>query len=278
VVGVDVGVRLRGGRAIATPCIRVHVVEKIPDGRLRRRERLPARIEGVEVDVIAGGCAATACEAAARVLRIYRNPVRGGVAIGARGETTFGTLAAVVRDPSNAACGLTAHHVIVRVPSRHVIQPAGSPTQIGKVAASVLDSRMDAAVIALDGGRRTGPGVMWIGPVGGVVDSIPDTDLPFPVRMVGACSGKSAGLVTSTSLDIRVDYASGPILMRSQLHIVADGAGGEFSREGDSGALVVERGGTRAVGLLFAGERQGSGDYGVATPIRRVLDEFNVAF
>lgn len=273
---VDVGLRLRRGRPTDEVAIRVHVEAKPPCEDLPPRSRLPEEIDGVLVDVIEGTCRPLACPAATATLRVRRSRLRGGYAIGRWEGGGFGTIAALAADDAGAEHLLTAQHVIAG--SAAVVQPAGSGSAVGTVSPlGVLSPWMDAGLVNLDGSRKALGGLHWLGMLAGV-RTIRETDLPLPVRIVGACSGRSRGQVTSIRFDPVIEYPSaGRIRFRQQLHIAGERPGSEFSQGGDSGALVVDEG-TRAVGLLFAGEGPGQNDHGVATPIGRVLDRLRVAF
>jgi hypothetical protein len=273
VVAVDVGVSLRRGRPTRTPAIRIHVERKLPLAELPPGRTFASSIEGVPVDVIEAVYAPLACLADGWVLRIYRNPLIGGVAIGGSGLAGFGTLGAVLLDKAGAPAALTAAHVVRG--AKEVLQPPSIGEPIGRVADSVIDRSMDAAVVALEGDRDAIPGLHGIGGISGVFDPIPPTRLPLPVRFVGACTGRGRGFVTSTALSLSIDYGGLAVTLANQLHIVGRD-GRELSRPGDSGALVLEEGSGLAVGLLFAGEPKGASDFGVATPIRRILDRFAV--
>jgi hypothetical protein len=276
VVAVDVGVRLRRGRPTKTPAIRIHVAEKLPKEALAKTRRFPRALKGVPVDVIETNLAPLRCPPSSGHLRVFRDPLIGGVAIAPSRQREFGTFGAMVRNPENINFALTAQHV-VNAETPVMVQPPQVAQPIGNVAAKVLDETMDAALVRLEG-RDSVSGIDGIGPITGVLDPIPLTALPLDVRIMGACSGASEGFVTSRSFDIEIQYPSGPVRFKNQLHLVGAVSGQEFSRGGDSGAIVLERHGSRAVGLLFAGESPGGSDFGVATPIRSILKRLGVEF
>jgi len=138
---------------------------------------------------------------------------------------------------------------------------------------------MDAGLVSLNGTRPSVGGIDGIGPLHSTFDPIPLTRIPLPVEIVGACSGRSSGFVTSVSATIPITYPSGrTIWFSEQLHIVSAQPGREFSKGGDSGAVLFDTESHRAIGLLFAGEPSGAHDFAIATPIRRVLDRLGVTF
>jgi len=98
------------------------------------------------------------------------------------------------------------------------------------------------------------------------------------VAKVGRTTGVTRGRITAFELDdVVVAYDIGNVSFDNQIEI--DGVGsGPFSDGGDSGSLIVDRGGY-AVAQLFAGSdtggRSGRG-LTYATPIQTVLDQLKV--
>jgi hypothetical protein len=93
------------------------------------------------------------------------------------------------------------------------------------------------------------------------------------VTKLGRTTGRTVGRVSAFEVDnVVVAFEAG--LLRFDDQIEVTGAGRPFSAGGDSGSLITEAVGDRAVGLLFAGsERGGADDLGVtfANPIATVL-------
>jgi hypothetical protein len=138
VISIDVGVRLRAGRPTKTPAIRIHVEKKLSQKALPKRRRFPRSLKGVPVDVIETTFTPLACPPASGHLRVFRDPLIGGVAIGHAGQRDFGTLGAVVTNAEKMKLALTAQHVVIE-PSPEVVQPPRVNQIIGKVALDVLD-------------------------------------------------------------------------------------------------------------------------------------------
>jgi hypothetical protein len=239
------------------------------------------------VDIIEGHYGPHGCPDETLNRRIYRDPLVGGIAIGNSALAEFGTLGCFLTDEQDATYLLCCQHVLVaggEPASDVIIQPARGQIvtpdrtpRIATVTRGVLDRRMDAAIAQLTTGRKVRNDLMPIGAPTGVLDPIPRSCLPLAVTKVGACTGVSDGFVDSIDFSVRVEYPQGVVRLENQIHIVAEEPGGEFSREGDSGAVVVERETRRVVGLLCAGEMSGEAEYGVASPIGPILREFKVS-
>ncbi|HUG36958.1 MAG TPA: hypothetical protein VML54_08420 [Candidatus Limnocylindrales bacterium] len=96
--------------------------------------------------------------------------------------------------------------------------------------------------------------------------------LGMEVQKYGRTTGYTRGRVSGIHATLEVDYRSGVVRFEDQ--IVISGSG--FSAPGDSGSLIVSRGGflsdRRPVGLLFAGSSGAT----IANPIGPVLERFGV--
>jgi len=55
VVGCAIGYKHVGGRKTDELCIVCYVIEKKPEGKLRREDIIPKRIEGIPTDVVKSG-------------------------------------------------------------------------------------------------------------------------------------------------------------------------------------------------------------------------------
>jgi hypothetical protein len=278
VIGVSLGLAYKNGKMTLQPAIRVHLAQKVHQNELKWNQKIPGTIGGVRVDVIESSFEPTSQLASASRLRILRNPMFGGVALTRVNKTNYGTLSALVADAAGNRFVLTAQHV-VGATGGQIVQPALG-TLIGQVHSTRLNSDMDAALVRLTTSRQINSGVsdslqytqspLLVRP--GTVDSL---SLPFPVDVIGASSGKTIGFIDAVQTAMDVEYPGQTVSFVNQLHLVGDGS--EISRGGDSGALVLERGTNKVIALLFAGESEGS-DFGLATPIHRILDEFAVSF
>ena len=55
VTGVGIGYKEVGGEETSTLCIRVYVIDKLPESELEEKDVLPSSIEEIPVDVIESG-------------------------------------------------------------------------------------------------------------------------------------------------------------------------------------------------------------------------------
>jgi hypothetical protein len=90
------------------------------------------------------------------------------------------------------------------------------------------------------------------------------------VQKYGRTSGLTVGWVDGINATVMVTYSTGVARFVGQ--VLVNGRG-TFSRDGDSGSLIVTTAGRQPVGLLFAGTSSG---YTFANPIGAVLKAFNV--
>lgn len=134
---------------------------------------------------------------------------------------------------------------------------------------------VDAAIavpdpaIALQPGQIPGIGAFTIAP----------TDIlqkQINVSKLGRTSGLTRGVVTLIEFDhCVVDSEIGILTYDDQIEI--KGVDGPFSREGDSGSLVVTEH-NEAVGMVFCGNEFANDGLGVtyANPLSKVMDAFNL--
>jgi hypothetical protein len=92
------------------------------------------------------------------------------------------------------------------------------------------------------------------------------------VEKWGRTTGHTTGSITTRSLDVQVDFENDTLEFIDQFE-VKGGRGTMFCDGGDSGSLILERDTFHAVGLLFAGNKNGTT---YATPIDEVLTSFSV--
>lgn len=278
-MGVSLGLAYKRGRLTRDPAIRVHIKKKHGLSMLKWNQAFPKRVKGVRIDVVQSEYQSHSELPAAWPMRILRNPMAGGVAIARNGQVSYGTLSALAVDSVGVQYVLTAQHVAGNA-STVIVQAVGG-SRIGVVHLAELNPSMDAALIRLTSSRKIDPGVTDFGnyhqsPLVTRPGTVDAQSLPLAVNVIGASSGKTTGFIDAVSASLDVDYPGGQsISFIDQLHLVGNGA--EISRQGDSGALVLERGTNRVIALLFAGEKTGE-DFALATPIHRILDKFKVNF
>lgn len=144
---------------------------------------------------------------------------------------------------------------------------AQSSTAVGK--ASAQSAGTNAADCALARPVNT---TMFSPPIRniGMVTGTRPPALGMRVRKTGRTTDTTEGNVTLLNATIDVDYntSKGPRTARFTNQVICS----SMSQGGDSGALVVEAGTNRAVGLLFAGSQLAS----IFTPIDVVLNALDV--
>lgn len=255
VVGLDLGIKRRAGALLAGPAIRVHVSEKAGPDKLNPRQCLPDAIEGVPVDVVESSFRVRlACPGSTGTHRLSVRPLVAGCSIGHFGEDKFGTLGPVVTAPDGTRGALTCAHVcstgdIVR-------QPHKVGNRIGQVIADRSTNELDAAFIEFDPDCPSKAAAMKIGPLSNSISVPRPKDLPFAVDLIGACSGRTRGVVIALEFEGTVNYPDGDRRVSRQLCIESS-EDGVFARSGDSGSVVVD--GQRPVGVLIAADEGGRG-------------------
>ncbi|MFC4334309.1 chymotrypsin family serine protease [Salininema proteolyticum] len=276
---VDVGYRWRAGRLRTDEvCVRVWVEAKgdpIPAG-----EFVPGDLDGVATDVVERRLELKGPDT------VRWNALVGGVSVGpcrdVGGGPVAGTLGAVVVD---SACGdlvgLTNWHVAVADDAGgegdRMVQPSrldgGScpDDEVGALVRSRLDERVDAAVVSLTG-REITRHVRGIGVLCGV--AVPE--LGMEVRKSGRTTDTTTGMVDGLEASVRVDYGPGFGVRQLEGQISLTGTDGRpFGQGGDSGSVVVTGDG-RAVGLYFAGDRDGTN--GIANTAADVAERLAITF
>jgi len=271
---------------------------------IRVRERSAAAqalIESVrrraagEVDVRTTGRIAVKASRPRLWQRRRHRPLQPGTSIG-HFAVTCGSLGAFVLDARDRLCVLSNNHVIANEDNAAVndaiLQPGVDDGGAGEDrVASLLrwprlstrgTNRVDAALGLLDREQAI-LGNHWYG-LGALHGALSVDDLlrdaRAPVAKLGRTTGLTRGRVTAVELDqVYVEYDRGDLRFDDQIEI--EGSGDRaFSDGGDSGSLVLGRGGL-AVGLLFAGsETGGRNDRGLTfvNPIESVLSKLGARF
>jgi hypothetical protein len=280
VTGVGVGLKLVDGQRTNEVCVRVYVRRKLPEAQLQTTELLPRTLDGVTVDVVEGEF--TFMQGDAPPLPLEQRVTRHfpfltpGVSVGGL-RVTAGTLGTAVYDVMGGGQMLLSNwHVLCGSPDcvqgEEIVQPGvfdGGTAPKDTVA--VLErfantDRVDAAVATVNGQRFLRDAIPGIG----LVRSIGGAALGTRVRKSGRTTGVTAGIVDDVSADVTVDG----LMFRDQISVVRDNED-VIVAGGDSGSLVVDEQ-NLAVGLLFAGKRDGS--RWIANQIQDVVDALQIRF
>src|SRR5262249_50405510 len=121
---------------------------------------------------------------------------------------------------------------------------------------------VDCAIAKASNASVVSNQILFIGSPQGVAPAAID----MAVHKFGRTTGYTVGQVTSIDTAVTVQYDLGKLTFTGQIIIVGNN-GQAFSNAGDSGSLIIERTGNKAVGLLFAG----STSHTIANHIEEVL-------
>ncbi len=284
VVGVGIGERIDGGRHTGVMALKFFVRVKYGDDQLTPSDRLPASIDGLPTDVEEVG---TFRRFQLPDPRTMIRPGPPGCSVGFEdpdGQVVMaGTFGALVKRGARRFV-LSNNHVLADENHLPVgaltFQPgfldAGIPPSTAPIArlSAFVELRasqpnfVDCAISEVDDDSLVSNSIIKIGVPKGPATA----QANMIVHKFGRTTGYRVGFVDTTMMDVLVDYAIGTLTFHDQ--IIIKGLNGQaFSDEGDSGALIVERNTSRAIGLLFAG----SPSHTIANHISDVFQALNVS-
>jgi hypothetical protein len=281
--GIDFGWVYTKGKRTQRLGVRFHMDRKRKPSELAISQRLPATLEGVEVDVLAVGYAPH--DSGPRAPQKVLDP---GISIGSRKQQTTGTLGPIVRDlVSGDTCLMSNWHVFCGGPEAvvgdEITQPGPMDYSNGATVALLsrwlrLDQQFDAAIARVVAG--TSVAAELFGTTLRVTATKPP-EVGMKLVKSGAVSGVTNAIVDGVSGSYRLNYAQYGYQLQwmSGFRLVPDPAASQtISLPGDSGSLWVDAGDGKAVGLHFAGEDDASplNDYALAHPIEEVFAQLNV--
>jgi len=289
VVGVGIGRKITQGKATTRHCIRIYVERKVAKGLIPKEFMLPAKLEGVETDVIEVG-RFRALPAAVPLPQKRARPARPGCSVGFQftgnkaGYVMAGTFGAVVTT-DGVLYILSNNHVLANenaLPNGSAIfQPGlldhGNPSkdQIAKLTRFIPvqaggPNAVDCAIAEIL--KQNTASASFLPKVGVLKSPAPiDAAEGMHVHKVGRTTGYTTGTVFDVSADVSVSYDLGAVTFQDQVLIRGDG-GGMFSAAGDSGSVIVDRATQRATALLFAG----SNTHTIANHLSDVLAQLQV--
>ena len=213
-------------------------------------------------------------------------PAFPGVSIG-HYNVTAGTLGCYVTDKKGIVYILSNNHVLADSNKGRwkdmVLQPGpedgGSVNtdSIAKLSYVVPLNRksfntMDAAIAKVESGIK----------IDTLVNNkikIAGTDSPalkMKVEKFGRTTGHTKGEITTTHLDVNVEFEGVHLEFHDQFEIkgkMQKSIRSKFCNDGDSGSVILELNTHKAIGLLFAGTKHGTT---FASPIEKVLSAFSV--
>ena len=213
-------------------------------------------------------------------------PLEPGAQVGMANKNFVGTLGGLVRDAAGRLYILSNSHVLAdegtAQPGHRIGQPFGT-TPIALLErfipfSTTTPNLVDCAIARLDHTSILGEG--WNGAlqdrIAGVREVTPD-DLGSDATKIGRTTGVRKGKVTAIEIDgLPVGYDVGVLRFNDQVEI-SGGPATDFSAAGDSGSLIVSLRDRKAIGLLFAGGKDGSGeDFTYANRLTSVLGALGV--
>ncbi|HEX6089681.1 MAG TPA: hypothetical protein VFZ13_05935 [Gemmatimonadales bacterium] len=215
----------------------------------------------------------------------FNRPVPIGISIGNVTECSAGTLGARV-SKGNTKYILSNNHVLARqnaaANGEDILQPGRYDTgcsftlndAIADLSQAIPisfsnDNQVDAAIAAIRSGSvdsattSAGYGVPGRTPVNAAIG--------MSVQKCGRTTNCTTGTISTLNATVNVQYSGG--IARFVGQIVISGRRGAFSKQGDSGSLIVTANAAASpVALLFAGSQT----YTIGNPIQAVLTSLGV--
>ena len=291
IVGVGVAEKIVAGKPTGVLAVKFFVKTKYPKGAVR--SLLPKTIDGVPTDVEQAGTfrafarrrGTAAVRAALPNPRARARPALPGSSIGFRiaGDQYVmgGTFGALVKTSSQVYI-LSNNHVLADENRLRIGAPIYQPAlldhgrvesdQIAELARFVKlqanrFNKIDAAIARPLNRNLAGREVLHIGAPNGTTAATID----MMVHKFGRTTSYTVGRVVSVDTDVTVEYETANFTFENQ--IIIQGANAQmFSDQGDSGALVLQRGTNAAIGLLFGG----GPDHTIANHLGDVLRSLRV--
>ncbi len=282
VVGVGIGERVENGRHTGVLALKFLVRVKYGEDQLTPSDRLPESINGLPTDVEEVG---TFRAFQTQDPQDLLQPSPPGCSVGFQhpnGVAVAGTFGALVKRGARRFI-LSNNHVLANENELPIGAPtfqpgfldAGNPPStrpIGRLSAfaelRATNNLVDCAISEVSDLTLVTNSIIRIGVPAGVTQA----QTNMPVHKFGRTTRYRVGFVETTMMDVLVNYRLGTLGFRNQ--IIIRGLNGEaFSDDGDSGALIVERNTSRAVGLLIAG----SSSHTIANHISEVFSALNVS-
>jgi hypothetical protein len=217
---------------------------------------------------------------------VWPRPVPIGVSTGNAGECSAGTISCRVKDASGNVYALSNNHVYAlentALTGSQVLQPGRYDTQCAYDAANVIGTLYYFVPIAFGGTNTvdcaiatTTTDLLGTGTPPDGYGTPKSTTVPPAVNMAvekyGRTTSLTNGTITGINATVNVGYSTGTATFVGQIIVQSRKA---FIKAGDSGSLLVTNPGTNPVGLLFAGNQNGT--YAVANHIGDVLSALGV--
>ncbi|MGD0013827.1 MAG: hypothetical protein ABSD56_05315 [Bryobacteraceae bacterium] len=286
---VGIGRKIKAGEPTDTPAVRVYVTRK---AAVPRSERIPRTVNGVPTDVIEAPPACFLAASCTQNRTAAVRPLIGGVSTshvsGATGTIGYFCRSTRAQDSASDVFVLSNAHIYANCGAAEtgdaLIQPGSADG--GSIAHHVAayhravslifggaPNEVDAAIGRLIPGVVYSASICSIGPVNGAVHGAEDDE----VVKHGRTTGYTEGVIEDELIDFIMlpGKSSSYVKFRDQMRIVPAGpAGSVIAASGDSGSLVVKKGGHEAVGLLHSAAIDGS--YAYASHVDKVLSQLKI--
>jgi hypothetical protein len=281
VVGVGVAEKLTGNKPTGQLALTFYVQRKLPPDEIPASELIPVAVprsirgrRPIPTDVVALGRLRPHAN-------VTRQVIQPGFSIG-HVKALAGTLGAIVTGRTGGPQMLSNSHVLARSGRAKIGDQVLYPGEFdgGEAPQDVLGrlvnfkkfrtggrfvNDVDCAVASLNASRRSDVTVEIKGL--GAPQGITKPRRGMQVVKVGRATGNTTGIIRDVHLSFWMHYEGiGEVGFRNQVLC------SRYAAPGDSGALVLEKGTMKAVGLHFAGAERGS----VFNPIDKVLDALQV--
>ncbi len=314
VIGMNIGYRIKGGRATDERVVTVYVARKVDPSRLAKEDLIPKTIkigtQEVPVDVVEGQIPNPS------IFTIRSRPLRGGSSIGLVTGFASGTGGVCVTLNDRNTYILSCNHVIagenLTPIGTRIVQPSlgdgGNATNDAVATLSdfiPLDfgtttitlpippfitvtfpnpNFVDAAIAQVINPNQFNVGnreIHWIGYPQMLLPQSGGWNWPQITSLLGrrVCKmGRTTEFTIGTISSLWLDTFVGPYDTGQRAwfedQVQIIGANGPFSRRGDSGSLIVDFETREPIGLLFAGMLDGS--FTLANPIHEVLNRLQI--
>ena len=291
IVGYGLGRKVSGGSLADEWAIEVLVKEKLEPRFLSEESFIPATFNGFPTDVKVIG----EIFSHAGFQGTFSTPVPAGCCISlAKPTGGFGTLGCLVVAASGNLCILSNDHVMGGIPGggvgSKVVQRAFGSSDLTNIIATVeqtitpqinspnndVDAAIASTMKSLVSAQALGYGQIDPNDLG--VQEVSQFDVlnRLTVQKSGMRTGFTQGVISGIMQFPNVNYgtATNPRIAGFNGIIRVSGVDGPFSLPGDSGSLVVESATKRPVGLLFAGNQDGSTTFVI--PIQTVIDRLGL--
>ncbi len=312
VVGLGVGYKETKGVKTDRMALVVMVTKKVSAQELKKGDLIPAEVEGVITDVIEvgeiialqtrtdrwrpapGGVSIGHYKITAGTLGVLvRDVETNEILILSNNHVMANSNDATQGDPilqpgphdGGTVAEDTIANLVRFVPIQFESEPPPSPCPFSQAAAGIANffarlvgskHRLLSVVIQqanqVDGAlaKPVSPDVVSneILEIGSVTEDT-EAELGMEVKKSGRTTGLTTGTIQLLNASVRVGYGGGKIALFTNQILTTN-----MSKGGDSGSLLVNGGGNKAVGLLFAGSDQVT----IHNPIGSVKDALKVRF